>query len=108
MKTTDRPSLAKKAATEKKPRKAKTAAELKAQVAKARAALAALEQKAYAGEVEEAVSKSSIVADFNAIKAKLNEVKDVVILAVIGKAVGIKRLVVTQAEPKPRAAKKTK
>lgn len=102
---------AKKATGTKKtraPNKVKTAAELKVQVEKARAALAALEQKAYAGEVEEAVNKTSIVADFNAIRAKLNNVKDVVILAAIGKAAGIARLVVTQTEPKKRAANKTK
>lgn len=90
------------------PRKEKTAAELKLQVEKAKAALAALEQKAYAGEVEEAVKGTSIVKDFNAIKSKLNNVKDVVILAAIGKAAGITRLVVTQSEPKKRGANKAK
>lgn len=38
------------------PRKVKTAAELKAELEKAKAAVAALEQKAYAGELDEAVA----------------------------------------------------
>jgi hypothetical protein len=72
------------------------------------AAVAALEQKAYAGELEEAVAATKIVAEFKAIQERYKDVKDVAILAAIGKAVGIKRLSVTQTEPKPRAARKAK
>jgi hypothetical protein len=90
------------------PRKTKTAAELKAELEKAKAAVAALEQKAYAGELEEAVAATKIVAEFKAIQERFNGVSEVAILAAIGKAVGIKRLSVTQTEPKPRAPRKPK
>jgi hypothetical protein len=90
------------------PRKAKTAAELKAELEKAKAAVAALEQKAYAGELEEAVTATKIVAEFKSIQERYKDVTDVAILAAIGKAVGIKRLSVTQTEPKPRAPRKPK
>lgn len=90
------------------PRKTKTAAELKAELEKAKAAVAALEQKAYAGELDEAVAATKIVEEFKAIQERYKDVKDVAILAAIGKAAGIKRLSVTQTEPKPRAARKAK
>ena len=89
-------------------RKAKTAEDLKAELAKARAALAALEQRAYAGELDEHVSKSVIVKEFNAIREKVKGVSDIAILASIGKAVGIKRVEVTikpAATRKPKAKK---
>ncbi len=78
------------------PRKTKTAAELKAELEKAKAAVAALEQKAYAGELEEAVAATNIVAEFMAIQERYKDVTDIAILAAIGKAAGIKRLSVTQ------------
>lgn len=90
------------------PRKAKTAAELKAELEKAKANLAALEEKAYAGELEEAVAATKIVAEFNSIRERYKDVKETAILAAIGKAAGIKRLFVTQTEPKPRAPRKPK
>lgn len=89
-------------------RKAKTAEDLKAELAKARAALAALEQRAYAGELDEHVSKSAIVKEFNAIREKVKGVSDIAILASIGKAVGIKRVEITikpAATRKPKAKK---
>lgn len=84
------------------PRKVKTAAELKADLEKAKALVAELEQRAYAGELEELVNKSNVVKEFNAIKASIKGASDLAILAAIGKAVGIQRLVITQAEPKKR------
>jgi hypothetical protein len=86
-------------------RKAKTAEDLKADLAKARAALAALEQRAYAGELDEHVSKSAIVKEFTAIREKVKGASDVAILASVGKAVGIKRVEVTI---KPAATRKPK
>jgi hypothetical protein len=79
-------------------RKAKTAEDLKADLAKARAALAALEQRAYAGELDGHVQNSAIVKEFIAIR-------DIAILASIGKAVGIKRVEVTI---KPATTRKPK
>jgi hypothetical protein len=76
-------------------RKAKTTDDLKADLAKARAALAALEQRAYAGELDEHVKNSAIVKEFTAIREKVKGASDVAILASIGKALGIKRLEVT-------------
>ncbi len=76
-------------------RKAKTTEDLKADLAKARAALVALEQRAYAGELDEHVKNSAIVKEFTAIREKVKGASDVAILASIGKALGIKRLEVT-------------
>jgi hypothetical protein len=89
-------------------RKKKTAEDLKAALAKARAGLAALEQRAYAGELDEHVKKSAIVREFSAIREKVKGVSDVAILASIGKAVGIKRVEITikpVATRKPKAKK---
>ncbi len=87
-------------------RKAKTAEDLKADLVKARAALAALEQRAYAGELDEHVKNSGIVKEFQAIKDKVKDVSDIAILASIGKAVGIKRVEVTQKAPATRGPRK--
>lgn len=89
-------------------RKVKTAEDLKADLAKARAALAALEQRAYAGELDEHVKNSAIVKEFSAIREKVKGVSDIAILASIGKAVGIKRVEVTQKAPATRAPRKPK
>ena len=79
----------------------------KAKLEKAKAALKVLEEKAYASELEELIKKQNIVSSFKVIQANTKGISDVAILTAIGKAVGIKRLVVTQADAKPRA-KKTK
>jgi hypothetical protein len=86
-------------------RKALTAEDLKNKLAKAKAAIATLEQRAYAGEIEEIVKRSKINESFALIKDKVKGATDIAILAAIGKAVGIKRLSITQTEPKPRAKK---
>ena len=86
-------------------RKKKTAEDLKAALAKARAGLAALEQRAYAGELDEHVKKSAIVREFSAIREKVKGASDVAILASIGKAAGIKRVEITI---KPVAIRKPK
>ena len=92
------------AAKTKQTRKAKTAADLKAELEKAKANLAALEQRAYAEELNEVISKTNIISDYNTIKAN-SKATDLTILAAIGKAVGISRLVITQSEVKKRASK---
>lgn len=101
-------ATAKKSSTEQtqsaKTRKAKTAADLKAELEKAKANLAALEQRAYAEELNEVISKTNIISDYNTIKAN-SKATDLTILAAIGKAVGIPRLVITQSEVKKRATK---
>jgi len=82
-------------------RKVKTAAELKTDLEKAKQKVKELEQRAYAGELEEFVKKTNIVSDFNKIKANVNGANDLVILAAIGKAAGIARLQISQS-PAPK------
>lgn len=100
-------------------RKSKTAAELKMDLEKAKQKVKELEQRAYAGELEEMVKKTSIVSDFNVIKANVKGATDLVILAAIGKAAGILRLNISQSDapkrgpadpnkPKKTTAKATK
>ena len=91
----------------KKTRKVKTAADLKADLEKAKARIAVIEARAYAGELEEMVKQQNIVSAFNVIKANVKGASDVAILSAIGKAAGIKRLVITQSEPTPRKKKVT-
>jgi hypothetical protein len=90
-------------ATTRKPTKPKSSAEMKLQLEAARKRLADLEKRAYAEELTELINSTNIVADFAKIQAKVKSIKPPAILAAIGVAVGIKRLVVTQTEPKPRA-----
>ena len=90
-------------ATTRKPSKPKSSAEMKLQLEAARKRLADLEKRAYAEELTELINSTNIVADFAKIQAKVKSIKPPAILAAIGVAVGIKRLVVTQTEPTPRA-----
>ena len=89
-------------ATTRKPTKPKTSADLKAQLETAKKRLKELEQRAYAEELTELIKATNIVADFAKIQAKVTDIKPTAILSAIGVAVGIKRLEVAQAEPKPR------
>jgi hypothetical protein len=52
------------------------------------------------------VQKHGIVDAFKRMKAEARDVSDVLILTAIGDAVGIKRLVVTQEEPKRRGQRR--
>jgi hypothetical protein len=88
-------------------RKKKSAAEMKAALEAAKKRVAALEAKAYEGELAEAIAASTIVSEFNKIKARYKDISPVNILQAIGKAAKITRVVVTQAEVKKRASKKT-
>lgn len=87
-------------------RKKKTAAELKKDLEAAKKRVAALEAKAYEGELAEAIAASTIVSEFNKIKARYKDISPVNILQAIGKAAKITRVVVTQSEPQKRASKK--
>ena len=91
-------------ATTRKPTKPKTSADLKAQLETAKRRLKDLEQRAYEEELTELIKATNIVADFAKIQAKVTDIKPTAILSAIGAAVGIKRLEVAQAEPKPRKA----
>ncbi len=91
-------------------RKVLSAADIKAKIDKTRAALEALELRAYGSELDEEVKAMRISELFATLKGKIKGVSDLAILASIGKAAGIKRLSITQAEVKPRkpAAAKAK
>ena len=95
-------------AAKKTTRKKKTAAELKAELEAAKKRVANLEAKAYEGELAEAIAASTIVSQFNEIKAKYTDIAPTNILQAIGKAAKIPRVVVTQSEPQKRASKKAK
>ena len=86
----------------RKPSTPKTSAELKQQLEEARKKLAQLEQRAYAEELFELISKTNIVADFNSIKNKVQDIRPDAILKAIGHAVGMRRLTVKQDVPEPR------
>lgn len=86
-------------------RKTKSAAELKADLEKAKANLVALEQRAFAIELDELIKKTNIVSDFNVLKANASGASELTILSAIGKACGMKRLVVSQSAPIKRKAK---
>jgi hypothetical protein len=88
------------------PRKTASAEDLKKKLEAAKEALKALEKRAYAGEITEAIKKSSIPAEFKKIKDSAKDVSDIAILEAIGNIVGIKRLVVSQSEVKKRVPKK--
>lgn len=88
------------------PRKTLSAEDLKKKLAEAKEAIKALEKRAFAGEITEAINKSTIPAEFKKIKEMAKDASDIAILEAIGLAVGIKRLVVSQSEVKKRASKK--
>lgn len=92
-----------------KSRSTKTSADLIKEIAAAKARLAALQQRAYSGQLDELITATTIARDFAAIKARVTDVSPLAILAAVGAAVGIKRLVITQSEPVKRkpSAKKT-
>lgn len=87
-------------------RKKLTASDYKAKLEKAKAALKALEAKAYESELDTLIKSQNIVSAFNVIKSNTKDISDIAILTAIGKAVGIKRLVITQEEAKKRMPRK--
>ena len=83
-------------ATTRKPKVVKTSAELKKELELARKKVAELEQKAYAGELDELIKNSGIVSVIADIKSKIKGVTDIAILNAIANAAGLKRIVLTQ------------
>jgi uncharacterized iron-regulated protein len=88
--------------TYSKPRTPKTSADLKAELEAAKKKLEELEKRAYAEELTEAIKATNIVGEFNKIKAKVQKVSDTAVLEAIAVAVGLKRILVKQAEPAKR------
>ena len=84
------------------PRKAKTSADVDAEIKKLQAKIAQLEQKKHSGKLDDLVKSHNAVEVFNKIRSDAGDVPDTVILAAIGKAVGIPRLHVTQSERSKR------
>ena len=93
--------------TAKTTRKKKTAAELKADLEALKKKMEVVAAKAYEGELAEAIAASTIVSEFEKIKARYKDISPVSILQAIGKAAKIPRVVVTQSEPQKRASKKS-
>jgi hypothetical protein len=89
-------------------RKVKTVTDLKNEIAETKAKLATLEQRAYASELKEAIESSGVVAAYKAIKDSAKGIDEITVLAAIGAAVGIKRLVITQKEAATRTSTKVK
>jgi hypothetical protein len=88
-----------------KSRSTKTSADLIKEITAAKARLAAMEQRAYAGQLDEMIKSTTIARDFAAIQSRATDITPIAILSAVGAAVGIKRLVITQSEPvkrKPR------
>jgi hypothetical protein len=93
----------KKMAT-RKPSTPKTSAELKQQLEAARKKLADLERRAYAEELTELIAKTSIAADFKAIRSNLNaQIPTGAIIIAIANAVGVKGVSVAAQVKKSRA-----
>jgi|GEM_PF-3586041 len=86
----------------------KSPADIKAELDKTLLKAGALRQRLYATELDELIKTQDIVSKFKQIKYDLEVVDDLTILAAIARAVGIKRLVLTQAEVKPRTKKAPK
>lgn len=85
----------------------KTTAEIKAALAAAKRKVATLEQRAYEGELTELIKSAHFATDYAVVKKSLPSVGDTAILSAIAKAVGAKRIQVTQAAPAPRKPKGT-
>jgi hypothetical protein len=96
-------TASKKTTTEKKSRYKKTADDYKKDLEKAEANIKLLKEKAYASELDALLKKQNIVSSFNVIKANVQGISDLQILTAIGKAAGIKRLVVSQTPAVVRA-----
>lgn len=89
-------TASKKTTTERKTRTYKTPEDYKNDLEKAKLLVKILEEKAYASELEVLIKQQNIVSSFNVIKANTKGISEIQILTAIGKAVGIKRLVVSQ------------
>jgi hypothetical protein len=88
-----------------KTRKTKTTAEIKAALAAAKKKVLALEQRAYEGELTELIKGTHFITEYSALKKSLSNISDVAVLSAIAKAVGAKRIQVTQTPPTKRTTK---
>lgn len=92
--------------TEKKtraPRKPKTPLDIDQEINNLQAQIDRLKLKKHAETLDELVISQGSVEAFMNIRRLVVDVPDVVILAAIGKAVGIPRLNISQSEPAKRA-----
>ena len=80
----------------------KTSAELKKALEAAKKRTAMLEQKLYAEELTELISKTNILADYAKIQQQAKDIKDVAILQAIINKLGYKRIAVTEIPAAPR------
>ena len=80
----------------------KTSAELKKALEAAKKRTAMLEQKLYAEELTELISKTNILADYAKIQQQAKDIKDVAILQAIINKLGFKRISVTEIPAAPR------
>lgn len=85
----------------------KTTAEIKAALAVAKRKVATLEQRAYEGELTELIKSAHFATDYAVVKKSLPSVGDTAILSAIAKAVGAKRMQITQAAAVKRKPKAT-
>jgi len=95
-------------ATEKKApakRKKKTAAELRADLEAAKKRVADAEAKEYGAAIEAALMKQNVISGINVVKANVANANELMILRKIGELLKIKRLDITQSDPKPRKKK---
>lgn len=90
-------------------RKTLTASDYKAKLEKAKATIKALEEKAFAGELDEIIKTYNLGTMYAEIRAKVDKsVTDIAILNSIAKALKMKRMEIVQAETKTRAPRKPK
>ena len=90
-------------------RKTLTASDYKAKLEKAKATIKALEEKAFAGELDEVIDGFNLGTMYATIRAKVDRnVTDIAILNSIAKALGMKKMDIKQAEAKTRAPRKPK
>jgi len=104
-------------ATTRKPRTPKTSEQYKQELEATKKRVAELEQLAYAQDLADAIKATNIADDFVKVLAKVKNVSEIAVLQAVAKAVGIKRVDISQAPPttrkssstprKPRAAKKS-
>lgn len=90
-------------ATTRKPSVPKTSADILKEIAAAKSRLATLEKQLYSEEIDELLKQTNIVADFAKVRLGLNSnIPTLVILSSIAAAVGLKRVLITTAEPAKR------
>lgn len=95
-------------AKKSKPRKVKTAEDLKAAMAAAEGRLKKAKTAYHKTALDEAMKSSGFAELFKKLKASTKDVSDIDLLSALAASIGIKRLTITQAPPKPRSPKQKK